>query len=73
MSRNRGRTGGPRKRGSKPPPPAAMNKQEESGGEALAFVIPTEFVELPSKGKFYPEGHPLHNEESIEIRHMTAK
>ena len=73
MSRNRGRTGGPRKRGSKPPPPAVMNKQEESGGEALAFVIPTEFVELPSNGKFYPEGHPLHNEESIEIRHMTAK
>ena len=73
MSRNRGRTGGPRKRGSNPTPPAVMNKQEESGGEALAFVIPTEFVELPSTGKFYPEGHPLHNEESIEIRHMTAK
>lgn len=37
------------------------------------FVTPTEFVELPTKGKFYPEGHALHNAETIEIRHMTAK
>ena len=33
----------------------------------------TEFVELPSKGLFYPEGHPLHNQEVIEIRYMTAR
>ena len=39
----------------------------------LSFVTPTEFVELPSRGRFYPEGHPLHNEETIEIRYMTAK
>jgi len=37
------------------------------------FVTPTEFVELPTKGKFYPENHPLHNVEALEIRHMTAK
>jgi len=37
------------------------------------FTTPTEFVELPSKGRFYPEGHPLHNQEHIEIRYMTAK
>ena len=42
-----------------------------SGG--LNFVTPTEFVDLPSKGKYYPEGHPLHNEEVIEMRYMTAK
>ena len=39
----------------------------------LNFVLPTEFVELPSKGKFYKEGHPLHNQEAIEIKQMTAK
>jgi hypothetical protein len=37
------------------------------------FVTPTEIVDLPSKGLFYPEGHPLHGEESLEIRFMTAK
>jgi len=39
----------------------------------LSFVTPTEFVELPSKGKFYHEEHPLHNEETVEIKYMTAK
>ena len=41
--------------------------------QPLQFVTPTEFVELPSKGKYYPESHPLHNQDTIEIRHMTAK
>ena len=39
----------------------------------LSFVVPTEFVELPSKGLFYPENHPLHKEECVEIKFMTAK
>ena len=39
----------------------------------LSFSTPTEFVELPSQGEFYPEGHPLHGEDTIEIRYMTAK
>ncbi len=39
----------------------------------LSFVVPTEFVELPSRGKFYPEGHPLHDQEAVEIKFMTAK
>jgi hypothetical protein len=39
----------------------------------LHFVAPTELVELPSKGLLYKEGHPLHNQEEIEIRLMTAK
>ena len=39
----------------------------------LHFVAPTELVELPSKGLLYPEGHPLHNQEEIEIRLMTAE
>ena len=36
-------------------------------------MIPTEFVELPSGGRFYPEGHPLHGQDNIEIKQMTAK
>jgi len=51
------------------PPPQVMQQDNPT----FSFVVPTEFVELPSQGKFYIEGHPLHNEESIEIRHMTAK
>ena len=39
----------------------------------LSFVIPTEYVDLPSKGKLYPVGHPLRDKTSIEIKQMTAK
>lgn len=39
----------------------------------LAYSVPTEFVELPSRGEFYPEDHPLHKQETVEIRFMTAK
>lgn len=41
-------------------------------GNPMDFITPTQFVELPSKGR-YPEGHPLHGKESIEIKYMTAK
>ena len=47
--------------------------QDEKAFDPLSFVAPTEFVELPSKGLCYPETHPLHNEETIEIKFMTAK
>lgn len=40
---------------------------------ALSFVVPTEIVDLPSKGLYYTEGHPLHGKDTIEIRFMTAK
>jgi len=33
---------------------------------------PTEIIDLPSKGYFYPEGHPL-ADGKIEIKYMTAK
>ena len=39
----------------------------------LHFVTPTEFIELPSKGIGYPEGHVLYEKDVIEIRFMTAK
>lgn len=45
----------------------------QAAAPALTFVTPTEMVELPSRGLFYPEGHPLHNKESIEIKQMTAR
>jgi hypothetical protein len=35
--------------------------------------IPTELVPLPSKGIIYPEDSPLHNQETLEIRPMTAR
>ena len=44
-----------------------------SSGDIFSFVTPTEFVDLPSKGVFYPEGHPLAEVDNLEIRHMTAK
>ena len=36
------------------------------------FNLPTEVIELPSKGLLYPEGHPL-AEGKVEIKYMTAK
>jgi hypothetical protein len=39
----------------------------------LGFVAPTEYVNLPSKGKFYPEDHPLHGCDTVEIRYLSAK
>jgi len=36
------------------------------------FKLPTETVELPSKGLLYPEGHPLSGG-TIEMKYMTAK
>jgi hypothetical protein len=41
--------------------------------QTLNFITPTEFVEIPSGGSFYPADHPLHNQEVIEIKHMTTR
>jgi hypothetical protein len=51
----------------------ANDTQATEQHKPLSFVVPTEIVDLPSKGLLYPETHPLHNIESVEIRHMTAK
>ena len=42
-------------------PPQAH--QETPG---FSFVVPTEFVEMPSGGRVYPETHPLHGQTTIE-------
>ena len=39
----------------------------------LNFSMPTEIVELPSKGSFYPKNSTLFGKETIEIKFMTAK
>ena len=67
MSRNRDRMGAGAPENNSPPPQAL---QENPG---FSFVVPTEFVELPSGGKYYPEGHPLYGQDTIEIKQMTAK
>jgi len=36
------------------------------------YKFPTEMVELPSKGYFYFDGHPL-SSGKVEIKYMTAK
>ena len=50
----------------------ATQPTQQSAGQ-LNFVVPTEFVELPTAGRYYPEGHPLCGAETIEIKYMTAK
>jgi len=55
------------------PPPQQLTQGQQDNTSHFAFVVPTEFVELPSKGKFYPEDHPLCGVDTIEIRNMTAK
>lgn len=67
MSRNKDRLGG-----HTPEPAEAPQQSVEKAFDPLSFVAPTEFVELPSKGN-YPEQHPLHGKDVIEMRFMTAK
>jgi hypothetical protein len=69
LSRNSERLGSQKPQNSDPP--QQLTQQDNSN--PFSFVVPTEFVELPSGGKYYPENHPLHNQETIEIKHMTAR
>ncbi len=56
-----------------PVPSKGRSAHEKPQPKNLSFVVPTEFVDLPSKGRFYVESHPLHNVDNMEIRFMTAK
>ena len=71
MSRNKDRLGQRTVQHDDPPPQATQSN--DGGGDSFSFVVPTEFVDLPSEGRFYPENHPLHNQDTIEIKQMTAK
>lgn len=53
--------------------PQTIDSEPTAALNPLEFVAPTELVDLPSKGALYPESHPLHGKEEIEIRYMTAK
>ncbi len=55
------------------PQPDAPTPPVDQTNDLFSFVNPTEFVELPSGGQLYGEDHPLHNVDTVEIRHMTAK
>ncbi len=68
MSRNKNRTGATMPDAG--PPPDIYQGNAESD---FSFIVPTEFVELPSKGKFYAAEHPLHGQDTIELKQMTAK
>lgn len=67
MSRNSQDRLGSQAPSADPPIPAPSTSSQ------LEFVVPTEFVELPSKGLLYPEGHPLCEVSEVEIKFMTAK
>ena len=67
MSRNKDRLGGHTPQHTDTP-----QQPVEKAFDPLSFVAPTEFVDLPSKGN-YSETHPLHGQEVIEMRFMTAK
>ena len=68
MARNKERTGAHQPQAD---PPAPLMQDNDSGG--FSFVVPTEFIDLPSGGRYYPEGHPLHGESTLEVKQMTAK
>tara|TARA_R100000808_G_scaffold9938_1_gene26950 strand:- start:1121 stop:1981 length:861 start_codon:yes stop_codon:yes gene_type:complete len=53
--------------------PIATNAAPTAGGDAFSYAVPTEHVEIPSGGQYYPEDHPLHNQTTVEIKYMTAK
>lgn len=68
MRNNEDRFGGPIDNQDTPVPAMA---QEQT--QTFSYITPTELIDIPSKGLYYPPEHPLHMKDSIEIRHMTAK
>ena len=69
MSRNNDRLGANPKVASDPDPQLTHTAENND----FSFIIPTELVDLPTKGIHYGETHPLHGCDSIEIKQMTAK
>lgn len=47
--------------------------QEIQRSTVSTYQVPTEIVDLPSFGKLYPEGHPLKDVSSVEIKYMTTR
>ena len=72
MSRNQNRGGVPETVGIDETPSAPVSAATDTP-PTFSWSIPTEFVKLPSRGQFYPQGHPLHQVDQVEIKYMTAK
>jgi len=76
---NEDRMGARQRNVSDPAPPQVQveNQKVENVEEVptppISFSTPTEFVDLPSKGIYYLEGHPLCGKDTVEIRYMTAR
>ena len=69
MSRNSDRLGTQFNSDTDSPQQLAQNVENND----FSFIVPTEIIDLPSKGMLYPQGHPLHGKDTIEIKQMTAK
>ena len=58
-------------------PPANKQEDPQESQQPQVQVVRrtanTEFVELPSRGLFYPQNHPLYEKDTVEIRFMTAR
>ena len=66
MSSDRSQVFGP---GSAPPGVQVKDVMRDDFG----FEVPVESVPLPSRGVVYPDTSPLHGQETIDIRAMTAR
>ena len=52
-----------------------VNQAETLGipQQQATYSPPTTLVNLPSLGKFYPQGHPLYDAETVEVKPMTTR
>ena len=72
MSRNSKRTSVPKPQApTRPSVPTAPQGRPNPFG--VSFVIPTEIVSLPTKGRYYDPQSPMFNRDRVEIKQMTAK
>lgn len=53
--------------------PQQHRQTQQDLKKELGFEIPVETVPLPSVGKIYPQDSPLHGQETLDIRGMTAR
>lgn len=53
-------------------PTTDVTEYQDRDGPA-GFVVPRDFVMIPSKGVIYPVDSPLHGLEELEVRHLTAQ
>ena len=73
MSRNSRRTSANPPTPQAPAPPRGLPTQNNENPFGISFVVPTEVVSLPTKGKFYDKNSSLCGRETLEIKHLTAK